>query len=149
MEVAYVLLFCSNGKKLEWYVSHAIGKKLRMFLLFSPKHLSFYHYCFFFSVYFLNSVPFRLAAVVLMKKKLHVQVGVKNKTADVQSKLANVVLVDANKNQVCVSLITTAFVIIVIQRLHSNYDFLYFLAFFLEMIMNMNSMIEQIFKKYL
>lgn len=30
------------------------------------------------------------------------QVGVKNKTSEVQSKLTNVVLVDVNKNQVCI-----------------------------------------------
>ena len=36
------------------------------------------------------------------KGNLNVQVGVKNKTNEVQSKLSNVILVDANKNQVSI-----------------------------------------------
>ena len=37
---------------------------------------------------------------LITKSDFHVQVGVKNKTNEVQSKLANVILVDVNKNQV-------------------------------------------------
>jgi len=37
---------------------------------------------------------------LITKSNFHVQVGVKNKTNEVQSKLTNVILVDVNKNQV-------------------------------------------------
>ncbi|RWW12229.1 hypothetical protein GW17_00024116 [Ensete ventricosum] len=36
----------------------------------------------------------------IVRNFVHLQVGIKNKTTDIQSKLANVILVDADKNQV-------------------------------------------------